>query len=251
MTEPFIKPRTGRAPHQPTPASTPEPANGGPEAGRMLVEARAAGRTYGSGEATVTALASATCRVAKGDRIALLGPSGSGKSTLLHLMGGLDAPTNGEITWPALGAWETLRPRQVAIVFQMPSLLAPLTVVENVEIPLLLGRVPAEAARHAALEALARLELTRIADKLPEELSGGQAQRVAVARALAYRPALILADEPTGQLDRATAQHLFDVLLDTLAGTDTALVVATHDLAAAERMDRVWRMRHGILEGEV
>ena len=120
-----------------------------------LVEARDLGRTYQRGGPAVVALASATCSVAPGDRIALLGPSGSGKSTLLHLMGGLDRPSAGEISWPALGAPETLRPAQVAFVFQMPSLLAPLSAVENVELPLLLDQVGAGAAREAALAALA------------------------------------------------------------------------------------------------
>jgi putative ABC transport system ATP-binding protein/lipoprotein-releasing system ATP-binding protein len=177
-----------------------------------------------------------------------VGPSGSGKSTLLHLIGGLDAPSSGEISWPALGKRETLRPEKVAFVFQSPSLLAPLSVVENVEMPLLLGGADTGLAREAALGALSRIELADIANKLPEELSGGQAQRVAMARALAYRPRLILADEPTGQLDHPTAQRLFDALLSSLEDTDTTLVVATHDLAVAGLMRRVWRMQHGVLE---
>jgi lipoprotein-releasing system ATP-binding protein len=214
----------------------------------MLFQIANGGRTYALGQTQVVALASTTCTVMTGDRIALVGPSGSGKSTLLHLMGGLDTPTSGAITWPALGSREKLRPMMVGLVFQMPSLLAPLSVVENVEIPLLLGRESVEKARVSALEALERIGLLSIADKLPEELSGGQAQRVAVARALASRPKLILADEPTGQLDHPTAQHLFDVLLDSLEGTDTALVVATHDMAVAERMNKVWHMQHGKLE---
>ena len=214
---------------------------------KMLVEAQNVGRIYQRGRASVVALASATCRVAPGDRIALVGPSGSGKSTLLHLMGGLDTPTSGIITWPTLGSRKTLRPAKISFVFQMPSLLAPLTVVENVELPLLLGRSDSTAARTAALEVLERIQLTKIADKMPEELSAGQAQRVAVARALAYRPKLILADEPTGQLDRPTAKLLFDVLLAMLAGTDTALVVATHDQAVAARLDSLWCMQHGRL----
>jgi len=186
--------------------------------------------------------------VAPGDRIALVGPSGSGKSTLLHLMAGLDIPTSGVISWPALGARETLRPSKIGIVFQMPSLLPSLSVVENVEVPLLLDHKGAPTARAAALEALARLDLAALADKLPDELSGGQAQRVAVARALAPRPPLLLADEPTGQLDHPTSRHLFDVLLAALAETPTALVVATHDRAIAERMTTVWRIHHGTLE---
>jgi lipoprotein-releasing system ATP-binding protein len=206
-------------------------------------------RTYQRGHDLVVAVQEATCTIAQGDRIALVGRSGSGKSTLLHLLGGLDTPTSGTLSWPALGLRGTLRPSKVAFVFQMPSLLPALTVVENVELPLLLADTGGATARAAALEALLRMDLAALADKLPEELSGGQAQRVAVARALAVRPKLILADEPTGQLDRPTAQHLFDVLLATLAGTDTALVVATHDQTLAERLDQVWHMRHGRLEG--
>lgn len=206
------------------------------------------GRVYRRGNTPVLALVSATCAIMPGDRIALVGPSGSGKSTLLHLLGGLDTPTSGILAWPALGARETLRPGKIGFVFQTQSLLAPMTVVENVEIPLLLGQVSAEKAHAAALDMLERIGLESLAEKLPEELSGGQAQRVAMARALVCGPKLILADEPTGQLDHPTAQHLFDVLLAALEGTDTALLVATHDMTVAERMHTVWRMQHGTLE---
>jgi ABC-type lipoprotein export system ATPase subunit len=217
-------------------------------AGGALVVAREVGRAYRRGPSAVVALASATCAVAPGDRIAVVGPSGSGKSTLLHLMGGLDIPTSGEISWPALGARETLRPVRVAFVFQMPSLLPALSAVENVELPLLLQDAAPAIARAAALKALGRMDLADIAGKLPEELSGGQAQRVAMARAVVCRPALILADEPTGQLDHPTAEHVLDILCATIEGTPTALVVATHDPAVAARMDVVWHLRHGILE---
>ncbi len=206
------------------------------------------GRVYRRGNTPVLALVSATCAIMPGDRIALVGPSGSGKSTLLHLLGGLDTPTSGILAWPALGARETLRPGKIGFVFQTQSLLAPMTVVENVEIPLLLGQVSAEKAHATALDMLERIGLESLAEKLPEELSGGQAQRVAMARALVCGPKLILADEPTGQLDHPTAQHLFDVLLAALEDTDTALLVATHDMTVAERMHTVWRMQHGTLE---
>jgi lipoprotein-releasing system ATP-binding protein len=215
----------------------------------ILVHMENGGRTYSRGKTPVVAVASTTCTIMPGDRIALMGPSGSGKSTLLHLIGGLDSLTSGRLTWPALGARETLRPAKVGLVFQMPSLIAPLTVVENVEIPLLLGSGSADKARAAAFDALERIGLRSIADKLPEELSGGQAQRVAVARALASHPRLLLADEPTGQLDSTTARHLFDVILESLQGTDTALVVATHDKVVADRLQTVWHMQHGKLEG--
>lgn len=214
----------------------------------MLVSVFQVGRTYSRGKSSVIALASATCEVHAGDRVALVGHSGSGKSTLLHVMAGIDIPTSGQIAWPALGDRESLRPGKVGIVFQSPSLLAPLTVVENVEVPLRLGRVNAQAARKAALYALEQVQLKALADKLPEELSGGQAQRVAVARALASQPRLILADEPTGQLDHPTAHYLFDVLLASLEGTDTALVVATHDIAIAQRLRTNWHIQHGMLE---
>ena len=218
---------------------------------RALILGHRLQRMYRRGSTEVVALREATCTILPGARIALVGRSGSGKSTLLHLLGGLDAPTAGTITWPRLGTRDSLRPSQVAFVFQTPSLLPALTAVENVELPLLLGNADPSQVRVAALEALARLELSALADKLPEELSGGQAQRVAMARALVVRPRLVLADEPTGQLDRPTAQHLFDTLLAALADTDTALIVATHDQSVAERLDQVWRIDHGILQGGV
>jgi putative ABC transport system ATP-binding protein/lipoprotein-releasing system ATP-binding protein len=216
-----------------------------------LVEARDLGRVYERGHTRVVALADVTCAVQPGQRIAVVGPSGSGKSTLLHLLGGLDEPSSGSIAWPALGPRATLRPSHVAYVFQAPSLLPALSVVENVELPLLLGEVDAKVARTAAEEALGRLDLSELAERLPEELSGGQAQRVALARALAARPRLLLADEPTGQLDHDTGRHVLDALLASIDDTPTALVVATHDPAVFGRMDTVWQMHHGSLAAGV
>jgi putative ABC transport system ATP-binding protein/lipoprotein-releasing system ATP-binding protein len=201
-----------------------------------LVEALDLARVYERGQMRVVALATASCGVRAGNRIAVTGPSGSGKSTLLHLLGGLDEPTSGTIGWPALGPRATLRPAHVAFVFQAPSLLPALSVVENVELPLLLGDVDPTPARAAALDALGRLQLSDLAERLPEELSGGQAQRAALARALASRPQLLLADEPTGQLDHATARQVIDVLLASIEDTPTALVIATHDPAVSRRM---------------
>ncbi len=208
-----------------------------------LVVGTGVGRTFGD----LVALDGATFTIPAAARIALVGPSGCGKSTLLHLIAGLDTPTAGTLAWPALGPQQSLRPLHVGFVFQAPSLVAPLTVVENVELPLLLEkRAPAEA-RAAALAMLERIGLADLADKLPEEISGGQAQRVAVARALVHQPALLCADEPTGQLDRATAKHLMDVLLAAIEGTATSLVVATHDPEIAARLTKQWSMQHGIL----
>lgn len=214
----------------------------------VLAEAIDAARVFGDGESEVVALRHATCTIERDARIALVGPSGSGKSTLLHLLAGLDDPTSGVVRWPALGERDTLRPLKISFVFQTESLLAPLTVLENIEVPRLLAGAGAAAAREAASEILNALDLASLADKLPEEISGGQAQRVAVARSLAARPSLILADEPTGQLDHATAAHLLDLIQRRLEGTGAALVIATHDPFVAGRMNTQWTMNHGVLE---
>jgi ABC-type lipoprotein export system ATPase subunit len=212
-----------------------------------LAEAVGAGRVFGTNGGKVVALKHATFRIERGDRIALVGPSGSGKSTLLHLLAGLDEPTSGSVRWPALGERETLHPGKISFVFQSESLLAPLTVLENIEVPRLLIGSNAEEARNDASEILDALDLSELADKLPEEISGGQAQRAAVARSLITRPALILADEPTGQLDHHTAKHLLSLLLRRIKGTDAALVIATHDPVIASRMETQWTMDHGVL----
>jgi ABC-type lipoprotein export system ATPase subunit len=216
-----------------------------------LVRCDGAGRTFGAGRTATVALQPTDCHVAEDARIALVGPSGSGKSTLLHLMAGLDSPTTGAVSWPAIGDRRGLRPGPVAVVFQGPSLLPPLTVLENVALPLILGGTADGPARRLAGIALDQLELLELADKLPEELSGGQAQRVAVARALAGEPRLILADEPTGQLDRASGAVVVDVLLAAAAHAGAALVIATHDPAVADRFPERWEMHSGRLSTDV
>jgi ABC-type lipoprotein export system ATPase subunit len=213
----------------------------------VLAACDGAGRTYGSGATATVALAPATLTVRAGARVALMGPSGSGKSTLLHLLAGLDEPTVGTVTWPALGVRAHLRPGPVAVVFQGPSLLPPLSVRENVALPLILAGVEEAAAHERATGALARLDLADLADKLPEEISGGQAQRVAIARALAGEPRLILADEPTGQLDHVTGAAVVDALLGAADEAGAALVVATHDPAVAERLEQRWELHSGTL----
>ena len=204
----------------------------------ILVRAKGLTKAFGA----VTAIAEATFEVAARDQIALVGPSGSGKSTLLHLIAAIDRPTEGQIEWPALGDQRDLRPGPVAIAFQGPSLLPPLTVAENIGLPVLLaGGTEAEAAA-AAEPLIERLGLSDIAAKLPEEISGGQAQRAGLARALAGQPRLILADEPTGQLDSTTADGLMTVLVEQVRATQAALIVATHDTAVAGRLPLRWQL---------
>ncbi|MEA2324416.1 MAG: putative transport system ATP-binding protein [Solirubrobacteraceae bacterium] len=213
-----------------------------------LVRCDGASRTYGDGPTATVALEPVDCDVRARERIAIMGPSGSGKSTLLHLMAGLDEPTLGTVSWPAIGPPEALRPGPVAVIFQGPSLLPPLTVAENVALPLVLGGATEADAQERAAAALRRVGLIDVADKLPEEISGGQAQRAAVARALAGRPRLILADEPTGQLDHESGAVVVDVLLESADHAGAALVVATHDPDVADRLATRWRMRNGRLE---
>ena len=212
-----------------------------------LVVCAGAGRTYGSGPTATVALQPTDCAIRPGDRLALVGPSGSGKSTLLHLMAGLDRPTVGSVRWPAIGFPDALRPGPVAVVFQGPSLLPPLTIEENVALPLILGGASDGEARRLAGIALDRLGLADLREKLPEEISGGQSQRVAVARALAGEPSLILADEPTGQLDRANGAAVVDVLLAAAGHAGAALVISTHDPTVAERLPDLWEMHNGRL----
>ena len=215
-----------------------------------LVRCIGAGRTFGSGKIATVAVQPTDCEVAPGARIALVGPSGSGKSTLMHLLAGLDEPTVGTIEWPAIGRRGDLRPGPIAVVFQGPSLLPPLTVLENVALPAVLGGTGDAQARELARVALDRLDLGELAEKLPEEISGGQAQRVAVARALAGEPRLILADEPTGQLDHVSGAAVIEVLLAASDHAGAGLVVATHDPAVADRLPERWEAHSGRLDKE-
>jgi ABC-type lipoprotein export system ATPase subunit len=205
-------------------------------------------RVHGRGPAKITALRDVSCILGAGMRVALTGPSGSGKSTLLHLLAGLDTPTSGTIEWPGLGGNPFGRPGAVGMVFQGPSLLPPLDVTENVALPLLLAHATASEARERAMVALREVGLDGLGSRLPEELSGGQAQRVAVARALAIEPKLILADEPTGQLDSAHAKQVVDLLLSAATRLGAALVLATHDQVLAGTLPIRWRVADGRLD---
>lgn len=211
----------------------------------VLARCAAVTRTFGKGQGAVVAVHDVSCEVRAGDRIAVTGPSGSGKSTLLHILAGLDQPTAGSVSWPAIGPIRSLRPGSVGIVFQGPSLLPPLNVLENVALPLLLlGSTEAEATDWAMVF-LTYLGLEGLVQQLPEELSGGQSQRVAIARALVTRPRLVLADEPTGQLDHVSASAVIDVLLNATSDAGTALVVTTHDHRIADKLTHQWAMADG------
>jgi ABC-type lipoprotein export system ATPase subunit len=221
-----------------------------------LLTARALRKTYGRGDALVRAVDDVDLDVATGETVAIMGPSGCGKSTLLYLLGGLDRADGGEILLAGqrvdqLGERDLARLRRDAVgfVFQSFHLMDELTAVENVELPALLaGRSP-RAARRRALELLERTGLADRARFLPSALSGGQRQRVAVARALANDPLVVLADEPTGNLDSAATLEVLR-LFDDLHQTGQTLVIVTHDARIAATADRLITMRDGALLDE-
>jgi putative ABC transport system ATP-binding protein len=207
----------------------------------------AVSRTFGSGDTAVRAVRDVSCLIPPDSRIALTGSSGSGKSSLLHLIAGLDQPTEGSVSWPSLGNIRDGSPNGIGVVFQGPSLLPSLDVSENVALPLLFGGQDDGTAMAESLAALDLVGIGDLAAKLPDELSGGQSQRVAIARVLAVRPTLILADEPTGKLDHHNAQRVISVLLDAATAIGAAVVVATHDPAVADQLREHWTMRDGQL----
>jgi putative ABC transport system ATP-binding protein len=221
-----------------------------------VVEASGLGKVHGRGEAAVTALQEVDLMVAPGEFVAVTGPSGCGKSTLLNLIGGLDSPTSGEIRLRGERidqAGEARRARlrrsEIGFVFQFFNLILNLTVRDNVELPALLAGVPAREARRRTSELLERLGLRDTGERVPGDLSGGQQQRVAIARALVNRPSLLLADEPTGNLDSAAAREVMSVLRERHSEGQT-IVLVTHDLRIASSADRVVGMRDGRISSE-
>lgn len=217
----------------------------------ILLEMRGATRVHGSGEAAVTALADCDLRLVAGDFVAAMGPSGSGKSTLLHLAGGLDAPTSGQVlidgtdvaSLDATGR-ALLRRRSVGYVFQDFNLLPTLSAADNVAFPLELDGLPYAKARQAALHALTEVEVGELADRFPDEMSGGQAQRVAIARGLVGSRKLLLADEPTGALDSSTGEAIMRILRSR-ADHGASVLLVTHEPRFAAWADRTVFLRDG------
>jgi ABC-type lipoprotein export system ATPase subunit len=221
-----------------------------------LLRTRGLGKEYGQGEGLVRALDAVDLELAPGETLAVMGPSGCGKSTLLHLLGGLERPSAGEVWLEGRridGLSEKglarLRRQAIGFVFQAFHLVEELTAAENVELPALLAGCSPRAARRRAAELLEQVGLTDRTGHLPSELSGGQRQRVAIARALSNEPLVVLADEPTGNLDSATTLDVLR-LLDSLRSAGQTLLIVTHDARIAATADRLISMRDGALVEE-
>ncbi|KEY61015.1 lipoprotein-releasing ABC transporter ATP-binding protein LolD [Serratia sp. DD3] len=214
-------------------------------------------KTYQEGNLHTSVLRDVSFAMQPGEMMAIVGSSGSGKSTLLHLLGGLDSPTSGEVIYKgqslntlSSAAKAELRNRQLGFIYQFHHLLPDFTALENAAMPLLIGGTKPALAEEKALAMLAAVGLEKRSKHRPSELSGGERQRVAIARALVNSPSLVLADEPTGNLDKRTADSIFDLLGELNVRQGTAFLVVTHDLQLAKRLSRQLEMVDGQLQAE-
>jgi putative ABC transport system ATP-binding protein len=224
----------------------------------VILQTTAAGKTYSNGGAAVAALRGVDLSVAPGEFVAIMGPSGCGKSTLLHLCGAMDRPSSGQVSFEGqdLGSLDEdrltrLRRKRIGFVFQFFNLLPTLTVRENVALPLVLGGAPVRDAGDRAAELVERVGLTSRLEHYPQQLSGGEMQRAAIARAIVHRPALLVADEPTGNLDSANGARVMELLAELNDEHGIALLLATHAPEVAAAAHRVVQMRDGRIEREL
>ena len=222
-----------------------------------MVEVIDVTKDYGTGAKAVKALRGVNFTASKGEIVSIMGPSGSGKSTLLHLVGGLDVPTSGSVIIDGQNTQQLndrnltlLRRRKLGFVFQFFNLLPTMTVEENISLPLVLEKVDKETIRKRVNDLIAIVGLEHRRTHKPDELSGGQQQRVAVARALANNPALLLADEPTGNLDSKTGAEILALMRETVTKFNQTIVMVTHDAKVAEHGDRIVVIKDGLVDTE-